>query len=70
MTKLYQIGTTLFATLAGLAAIGAGALLVATAVVIGGLLAVAAKLAISGAARNAANTPKGDETEMAAAVTV
>jgi len=31
---------------------------------------VAAKLAISGAARNAANTPKGDETEMAAAVTV
>ncbi|MGB4114083.1 MAG: hypothetical protein WBK15_13700 [Yoonia sp.] len=70
MTKLYQIGTTLFATLAGLAAIGAGALLVAIAVVIGGLLAVAAKRAISGAARNAANTPKGDETEMAAAVTV
>ena len=53
-----------------MAAIGAGALLVATAVVIGGLLAVAAKLAISGAARNAANAPKGDDTQMDAAVTV
>lgn len=65
MTKLYQIGTTLFATLAGLAAIGAGTLIVATAVVIGGLLAVAAKLAISGAARHDARTPQ-DEAAVSA----
>lgn len=48
MKKLYRFGAATFAVLAGFAAIGAGALFVATAVVIGGLIALAAKLAING----------------------
>lgn len=61
MTKLYRFAAATFAILAGLAAIGAGALIVATAVVIGGLIALAAKLAISGAALKTAAKPRKDD---------
>ncbi len=54
MKKLYRFGAATFAVLAGLAAIGAGVLIVATAVVIGGLMALAAKLAINGASMTSA----------------
>ena len=63
MKKLYRFGTATFAVMAGLAAIGAGALFVATAVVIGGLIALAAKLAISGASLKTAHKPQDDEIE-------
>ena len=52
MKKLYRFGATTFAVMAAFAAVGAGLLIVATAVVIGGIMALAAKLAISGAKVN------------------
>ncbi|MFT6676021.1 MAG: hypothetical protein ACJAVM_002223 [Sulfitobacter sp.] len=61
MKKLYRFGATVFAVLAGLAALGAGALIVATSVVIGGLLAMAGKLAISG--MGATNTAASHEED-------
>lgn len=61
MKKLYRFGAATFAVLAGLAAIGAGALIVATAVAIGGLIALAAKLAMSGASQQAAQNPQEDD---------
>jgi uncharacterized membrane protein len=60
MKKLYRFGAAIFAVLAGLAAIGAGAIIVATAVIIGGLIAMAAKLAISGASLKTADKPQDD----------
>lgn len=49
MNKLYRFGATVFAVIAGFAAVGAGILIVATAVFIGGVVALAAKLAIKSA---------------------
>lgn len=47
--------------MAGLAAVGAGALIVATAVVIGGLLALAGKLAINGMGVTNADAPQDED---------
>ena len=68
MKKLYRFGATVLAVLAGLAAVGAGALIVATAAVLGGLIVVAAKLALKGAAQNAGSTPQPDALEGGQAV--
>lgn len=48
MKTFYRVGATVFAAIAGLAAIGAGVLFVLAAAFIGALVAVAAKLAITG----------------------
>ncbi len=50
MKKIYRIVAGILAALGGFAAIGAGAMIVATAIVIGVLAAMAAKLAIKGRA--------------------
>ncbi|MDG1376222.1 MAG: hypothetical protein P8P56_04215 [Yoonia sp.] len=61
MKKFYRFGATVFAVMAGLAAVGAGALIVATAVVIGGLLALAGKLAINGMGVTNADAPQDED---------
>ncbi|WP_323005019.1 hypothetical protein [Pseudorhodobacter sp.] len=48
MKKIYRIVAGVLAALGGFAAIGAGLMIVATAIVIGVLVALAAKLAIKG----------------------
>ena len=48
MKRIYRIVAFSLAVLGGLAAIGIGAMIVATAIVIGALAAMAAKLAIKG----------------------
>jgi hypothetical protein len=61
MKKLYRFGATTLVVLAGLAAIGASALIVVTAVVIGGLIALAAKLAMSGASNGQVDNSQEDD---------
>ncbi|WP_415183444.1 hypothetical protein [Phaeovulum sp.] len=48
MKRIYRIAAFSLTALGGLAAIGIGAMIVATAIVIGALAALAAKLAIKG----------------------
>ncbi len=50
MKRIYRIAAMVIAAMAALTAIGAGALIVATAIVIGALLAGAARLSSIGAA--------------------
>ena len=48
MKKIYRIVAGVLAALCGFAAIGAGLMIVATAIVVGVMVALAAKLAIKG----------------------
>lgn len=55
MKRVYRMAAAVLAALAGVAAIGAGFLLVATAIVIGVLVMLAARLAIGGRPDNEAD---------------
>ncbi len=63
MKKVYRIAAGILAVLGGFAAIGAGVMIVVTAIMVGGLMALAAKLALKG---TAANAPETAEAEMEA----
>lgn len=54
MKTFYRIAAGTLGVLAGFAAIGAGAMIVATAFLIGALMALAAKLALNSTATNKA----------------
>ncbi|WP_324754469.1 hypothetical protein [Roseovarius sp. Pro17] len=56
MKRVYRITANTLAILGGFAAIGAGAMIITTAVMVGGLMALAAKLAIKGTATDAADS--------------
>lgn len=62
MNTFQRIMATAFAGIAGLATLGAGALFVAMAIVIGGLLAIAARFAIS--ASTVRPTPRQDDDDL------
>ncbi|UPH71196.1 hypothetical protein LGT41_0015660 [Abyssibius alkaniclasticus] len=61
MKKLYHFGAATIAVTASLAAIGAGVLIVATGVVIGGMLALSAKLASRSIADQPSATPQDED---------
>lgn len=62
MKRIYRIAAGTLAALGGFAAIGAGAMIVATAILVGALMVLAAKLALRGAATDAAASP-GDRVD-------
>lgn len=68
MKRVYRIAAGTLAVLGGFVAIGVGAMIVATAIMVGGLMVLAAKLALKGTATNiTASTDAGiDEGQIQA----